>query len=140
MESRAFDKKALDYVKERCLAAYPNECCGVLIGAENDSRVVEALEIHNVTEKSKANVFFQIDALGLYALEKELERKKQKIIGVYHSHPDCPAVFSDEDERGAIPELTYLVVSVANGRLQDVKCYIKSGLHLNSNEIDILVR
>ena len=38
-----------------------------------------------------------------------------EIIGFYHSHPDVPAILSDEDKEYMIPEMLYLILEVREG-------------------------
>jgi proteasome lid subunit RPN8/RPN11 len=46
------------------------------------------------------------------ARERELE-----IIGIYHSHPDHPAVPSECDRRLAWPVYSYVILSVQSGQV-----------------------
>jgi proteasome lid subunit RPN8/RPN11 len=45
-----------------------------------------------------------------YALENELE-----LLGIYHSHPDHPAIPSEHDFRQAVPFFSYIIMSVRHG-------------------------
>jgi proteasome lid subunit RPN8/RPN11 len=71
-------------------------------------------------------------------LEQEIEASGLEIVGVYHSHPDCPAILSKEDEKYMLPGLEYVIMSVQNGEVVDVKSYKKAMPPLNSNNHKLL--
>ncbi|NPB06265.1 MAG: M67 family metallopeptidase [Aquificae bacterium] len=96
---------------------YPYETCGLLLGRrEGDARVVyEVFETPNANKERRRDRYeiSPHDYLKAedYALEKGLE-----IVGVYHSHPDHPDRPSRFDLERAFPELSYLIVSVRDGK------------------------
>ena len=112
--------------------AYPNECCGILVGKKSEKGEIEVTEIREVENQfqGQKSVHFKIDPLYLYHVEQELDPRGLEIVGVYHSHPDCPAILSKEDEKYMIPGLEYVIMSVQNGEVVDVKSYRKSDLSL----------
>ena len=61
---------------------------------------------------------------------KKADPRGLEIVGIYHSHPDCPAILSKEDEKYMVPGLEYVIMSVQNGEVVDVKSYRKSDLSL----------
>ena len=107
--------------------AYPNECCGILVGKKSEKGEIEITEIREASNQfqGQKSVHFQIDPLFIYRLEQELEARGLEIVGVYHSHPDSPAILSKEDEKYMVPGLEYVIMSVQNGEIADVKSYRK---------------
>ena len=107
--------------------AYPNECCGILVGKKSERGDIEVTEIRKATNlfQGQKSVHFQIDPLFIYRLEQELEVRGLEIVGIYHSHPNCPAILSKEDEKYMLPGLEYVIMSVQNGEVVDVKSYRK---------------
>jgi proteasome lid subunit RPN8/RPN11 len=55
---------------------------------------------------------FWIAPSDLFAAQKFARSQAWEIIGVYHSHPDCPAVPSECDRQSAWPGYHYLILSV----------------------------
>ncbi len=111
--------------------AYPSECCGILIGRIHENGTGKEIEVIEIREASnqfhgQKSVHFQIDPLFIYHLEQEIEASGLEIVGVYHSHPDCPAILSKEDEKYMVPGLEYVIMSVKNGEIVDVKSYNKT--------------
>ena len=58
---------------------------------------------------------YQVSGLVLMRAEQGLEAKGLSILGYYHSHPDHPARYSDFDRDHALPNLSYVIVSVERG-------------------------
>jgi len=98
--------------------AYPNECCGIMFGSEEDDiHIVKALRpIENARESGEQYHRFLITAEDMMEAELEARRLGQEIIGFYHSHPDHPSRPSDYDREHALPFYSYIILSVAEGR------------------------
>ena len=114
----------LDAVKDAAEAAYPNECCGLLVGRrDGDDRTVDqVVESRNLA--SDPSNSFEIDMRLRLTLQKQLRGKGREIIGHYHSHPDGPARPSERDrEQAWEPDLTWLIISVTRAGAEDVLGY-----------------
>ena len=98
--------------------AYPNECCGILLGKdEGDEHVVTSLRpIENARESDERYHRFLITAEEMMQAELETRRLGLDIVGFYHSHPDHPARPSDYDREHALPFYSYIILRVAEGR------------------------
>ena len=98
--------------------AYPNECCGILFGSEeNGVNTVKALKsIDNARESGEQYHRFLITAEDMIQAELEARKRKLEIVGFYHSHPDHPAQPSDYDRDHALPFYSYIILRVAQGR------------------------
>ena len=111
---------------ENAIKAYPLECCGVLLGKCRDGcQVVRKVVPEKNNARRNRDDSFQIDPLEFIRLEEKAEKDNLQIIGFYHSHPDCEAVLSKEDERYTIPELLYPILSVVHGKNRKMKCHKK---------------
>ena len=103
-------------------AAYPNECCGILVGRDSRSgrRLVERLEPgQNVFEADEQYHRFSIDPRQQMKAEKEAEAEGKVVLGFYHSHPDHPARPSEYDREHAWPFYSYVIVAIAKGTPAD---------------------
>ncbi|MDR2134394.1 MAG: M67 family metallopeptidase, partial [Treponema sp.] len=95
--------------------AYPNECCGILLGAisDDDRRVVEdIIPIDNAREAEEQYHRFRIEPEDFLRAEKEAAARGRDVLGFYHSHPDHPARPSGYDRDNAVPFYSYVIVSV----------------------------
>lgn len=99
-------------------AAYPHECCGLLVGVETPDRreVVEIVPAPNAAPASDRARRYQLPPTLLLATERRASETGRLILGIYHSHPDHPARPSDTDHSEAWPWYSYVIVSVARGK------------------------
>jgi proteasome lid subunit RPN8/RPN11 len=105
-------------------ACYPNECCGILIGAEQDGRrqVTLAIACRNVYEGEQGDRF-TIDPKDQIAAERQARSLGLGVLGFFHSHPDEGAYFSQTDLKNHWPYYSNVVLSVRNRVVTDAKCF-----------------
>ena len=128
METK-FSKIVSTQMESAAKKAYPCECCGILVGQKSEKGEIEVSEIReadNQIQGVQKSTHFVIDPLFLYHIEKELEGRGLEIIGIYHSHPDCAAILSDEDYEHMVPGLVYVIMSVTVEGVVDIRSYKKS--------------
>ena len=109
------DQVQLDRIRQRGEEAYPNECCGVLVGhiAEGGNTVIEAIAAEN-TRSDSAHTRYEIAPLELIRIQQQARRQGLDIVGFYHSHPDHPAEWSKTDfEEAHWIGCSYVITSVA---------------------------
>ena len=96
--------------------AYPNECCGLLVG-ERRAGDVFIREVHGsanmaITPENQ----FEIDPQLRFDLERRARQEALDLVGVYHSHPDGEASPSQTDiQRAWESSLVWLITAVKNG-------------------------
>lgn len=108
---------ALTAMRTHAAEAYPEECCGGLIGVAEQAgerRVVEVVPVGNDRADSRARRYL-IGPDAVRALEREASRHGLDLLGFYHSHPDHAARPSDFDRAHAWPWYSYLIVPVERG-------------------------
>ena len=101
--------------------AYPNECCGVLLGKEQDGRkvITDILPLKNARDDSPRNRFLILPEDFVHS-DREARRRGVEILGFYHSHPDHPARPSEYDREHAWPWYTYLILAVEKGAPREI--------------------
>src|SRR3972149_3222317 len=94
--------------------AYPNECCGALLGVLNgDTKQGRALlALDNRREGEAGRTRFLVTADYFRWAEKQARQQGLEVVGWYHSHPDHPARPSEFDREHALPWYSYVVVRV----------------------------
>ena len=105
---------------------YPEECCGLLFGSITDVGIIviaEGVRIENCDDRKDKH--YGIDPLELLEFEKEQKERGNEILGSYHSHPDLPAIPSEEDLREMIPEMLYLILSVSKENTGRIRAWRK---------------
>ena len=107
-------RQARAAIAAHAASAYPDECCGALIGPAPDA-VTDAVPLTNVEDENRRRRFL-IDARTYRDAEALADSRGQVLVGFYHSHPDHPAEPSPFDLEHAWPNLSYPIVSVRAGR------------------------
>jgi proteasome lid subunit RPN8/RPN11 len=75
-----------------------------------------------------------------FTVVKDLRAKGLTMLAIYHSHPESPARPSEEDIKLALtPEVSYLIISLADAAATDVKSYKISSGNVQKEEINIIV-
>ena len=110
-------------------AAYPNECCGILVGRDVDGRrLVERLEPgQNVFAADERYHRFSISGEQLMRAERTAGERREMVLGFYHSHPDHPARPSEYDRTHAWPFYSYVIVAIAKGTAADMTSWLLDG-------------
>ncbi len=119
--------------------AYPAECCGVLAGrAAPVKEVLRLLPVMNRRTDDPHRYLISPD--DLRAIEAQLRRSGQEVLGCYHSHPDHPAAPSAFDTEQAWPWYSYIIVRVDHGHAAELTSWVleddRSKMRLES--IDVL--
>lgn len=116
----------LTSIMEAAEAAYPLECCGLLVGrgeAAGDVLVTRVEPSPNRSEGDRRKSFL-VDPKVQFDLMRELDDGPEHIIGNFHSHPDHPARPSDHDLQSVFyPEHVWIIVAVDDGRAGEVAAY-----------------
>lgn len=103
-------------VRSRAVEAYPEECCGFLIGALGPERVrvVRDLPAPNVAEEEQRTRTFLIEPELLLRVMRRQRESDREVVGFYHSHPDHEAELSSTDLKFARnwPRTLWLIVPV----------------------------
>jgi len=107
-------------VREKMIAdavsSFPDECCGFFFGTEsgNERKLTEILVVNNVKEGDRRRRF-EISAKDYMWAERYADEHDLQLLGVYHSHPNHPAVPSEHDRVAAQPYFSYIILSVQEG-------------------------
>ena len=121
------------------VAAFPNECCGILIGHDlsddqGTRRIVERLlPGTNVFESNEQYHRFSIDPRVQLQAERQAEAEGKAVLGFYHSHPNHPARPSEYDREHGWPFYSYVIVSIMDGKPDAVTSWV---LNDQTNEFE----
>jgi proteasome lid subunit RPN8/RPN11 len=103
--------KNLKLIYTHASEIYPHECFGFLVGVrEGGGLVRRAVRGANVSGERSHR--FEMASEEFLAVEAAAEREGMEVIGFYHSHPDWPAMPSQQDLKTAWSSSFYLIVSV----------------------------
>ncbi len=106
-------------------AAYPNECVGAMLGtvAEGVKTVGLAMPLQNSARGSQ-HAFYELSPDSLLAADKAARQLGLSVIGIYHSHPDADAYFSETDLKHSCPWYSFVVLSVRRGHLDHANSWL----------------
>lgn len=108
------EKTLLNDLHKHVEAAYPGEGAGFLLGSDDgQSRSVTAIiKLDNAREQEARYNRFLLTPSDYALGEDEADRLGLTLLGVFHSHPDCPNVPSDYDREWAMPWFSYIITRV----------------------------
>jgi len=136
-----FTQDAVQHMKALAEAGYPLEICGLLLGSVTSKGwiVQEAQEVENLN-KERAKDRFQLDPLGYQTIDKSTRGTALEIIGVFHSHPDCPAKPSPTDLDSAWEGFLYPIISVCDGKVANMQCWEPSDVSQRFHPVSYAVK
>jgi proteasome lid subunit RPN8/RPN11 len=112
-------------MKRHAEATYPNECVGAMIGTiSNGNKVVEsAVRLENSAEGSQ-RAYYQLSPDHLMKADRAAREQGKELIGIYHSHPDCDAYFSETDLKNSCPWYSFVVLSIRKGKFDHANSWL----------------
>jgi len=118
-------KKIVDEIEYHAEQTYPEECCGMILGFNENGihAIKEVIRIDNKQDENRRRRF--LITPEQYRQAEQLARKwKMELLGFYHSHPDHPAAPSDFDTDHALPWFTYIIASISNGKAASMTAWL----------------
>ena len=125
-------REQLGQLHRHALECYPEECCGLMLGFNRQdlAQVTELwpadnswspdflesdsnLNLKNRPDASRRNRF-AIAPIEILRAQKSARAKGIEILGIYHSHPDHPAIPSEYDREIAWAVYSYVIMSVTS--------------------------
>jgi proteasome lid subunit RPN8/RPN11 len=119
------DNEPWSQMVEHARKTYPNECCGAMLGSLDDGgkQVKIALPLDNVSQGSQA-ARYELRPEDLLHADREARRHQMDLIGIYHSHPDCGAYFSETDLKNSCPWYSFVVLSIQKGEFDHANSWL----------------
>jgi proteasome lid subunit RPN8/RPN11 len=120
-------------------ATYPNECCGAMLGSTGDDgkTVVIAMPLDNAAEGPQ-RAYYELRPEDLLRADREARAQKLDLIGIYHSHPDCDAYFSETDLKNSCPWYSFVVLSVQGGRFNHANSWLPDAEQTHAEKEELL--
>jgi len=115
-------------IRQHGAEAYPEECCGALLGRESGGDEASTLELREILDvlplpnrrRDSTGTRFLLTAEDVAEAEKAARAHGMEVVGWYHSHPDQFAGPSEFDRQNALPWYSYVIVSIRNGAPEDL--------------------
>jgi proteasome lid subunit RPN8/RPN11 len=118
---------------------YPNECCGVLLGHSGGVRrdVIEAMALENTWTGPQGD-HYEIRPEDLMQVEKDARARGLDVVGIFHSHPDCAAYFSETDLKNSCPWYSFVVLSVRSGQFDHARSFLPDADQTEAEEEELV--
>lgn len=110
----AIPNKLVEQITAHLESAYPEEGAGFLLGSEGE--VKEIFPLPNAREDAARHNRYSITPEDYLKAEMQAAELGADLIGVFHSHPDCPNVPSEYDREWAQPFFSYLITRIDEGK------------------------
>lgn len=111
-------------MQEHALATFPEECCGFMFGSfKDDMVVVDSVRMVKNSHPDFRSRRFIISPEDYNDAEEYADGNSLALVGVYHSHPNHPALPSETDRLAAMPGFTYIIYSIMDGESAGVSAW-----------------
>jgi proteasome lid subunit RPN8/RPN11 len=102
----------LDEIVAHAREEAPNECCGLIAGADG-----QATRVHRARNEFASPMRFNVHPQDLIRITTEIEERGDELVGIYHSHPRSEAYPSQTDVNLAAnwPDPAWIICSLAGG-------------------------
>ncbi|MEO6167080.1 MAG: M67 family metallopeptidase [Chitinophagales bacterium] len=106
------------------LHSFPDECCGFFFGEETvEARIIsKAIAVENAKVGDKRRQF-EISPTDYLKAEQYADEHHLQLLGVYHSHPNHPAIPSEHDRIAAQQYFSYSIISIMNKEFADLRSW-----------------
>lgn len=134
-------KPLLGEIERQCLSSYPREAAGLLFGRDDlgARTVVEVQPIENSFEEREQKHRYLIDPRAMLEADERADELGLVIVGVYHSHPDHPALPSEFDRSNAWPWLIYTITSVQDGSIGQTRGWLLDENRGQFDEVELVI-
>jgi proteasome lid subunit RPN8/RPN11 len=106
-------------------STYPEECCGAMLGTVNgeEKTVRMAMRLENAYGGER-RARYELRPEDLLNADREARSRDMDLVGIYHSHPDCGAYFSETDLKNSCPWYSFVVLSIHRGEFDHANSWL----------------
>jgi proteasome lid subunit RPN8/RPN11 len=104
---------------------YPKECCGAMLGRIDGGAklVTDAVPMENAYAGEQGDRY-ELRPEDLLEADRQARARGLDLIGIFHSHPDCDAYFSDTDLKNSCPWYSFVVLSIQDGKFNHANSFL----------------
>jgi proteasome lid subunit RPN8/RPN11 len=124
---------------EHAQSTYPNECVGAMLGRIDGEQkeVLVAMKLENSSPGSQA-ARYELRPEDLLAADREARQKGMDLVGIYHSHPDCGAYFSETDLKNSCPWYSFIVLSIQKGEFDHANSWLPNAEQTSAEKEELI--
>ena len=104
--------------------SYPYETCGLILGRFNDESV-EAIwpTLAKNLDRHRPRDRYVLDPADFLVADRQARAFGLEVVGIWHTHPDHPAIPSHSDLESAWEGYSYLILSTAKSEVVDLRSW-----------------
>jgi [CysO sulfur-carrier protein]-S-L-cysteine hydrolase len=127
-------QQILDQLIAHAREEAPNECCGMIGGADGS-----ATTVYRSLNAEASPLRYSLDASDQFRIMQEMEKRGEELVGIYHSHTGSAAYPSQTDVNlAAYPDAVYLIVSLEDPQNPDVRGFWIRDRQIEEAELDVV--
>ncbi|MDX2302772.1 MAG: M67 family metallopeptidase [Microscillaceae bacterium] len=119
----SIDPDVIIAMQKHAEEAYPNECCGFFYGKDGEIRQILLSSPVDNSKEGDQRRRFEIHPKDYMRAEQFALLHDTTLLGVYHSHPEHPAIPSEHDLKQALPYFSYIIISVKSRLAEDMRSW-----------------
>lgn len=108
----------LDRIEALAAETFPEEACGLLVGHGEAGGTLHVSAVHpsrNVAADRASR--FEVDPALRFRLQRDLRGAPERVVGVFHSHPNGDPAPSETDRASVYePDLVWLITAASSDR------------------------
>ncbi len=119
MDQIKIPKISKEIMIKQALSELPHECCGLLLG--KNGKIQRTLPMRNAEPSPEA---YFMDPRQQVEVFTDMEKKRETLIGIYHSHPEGPSTPSRTDlEMAFHQDVVYIIISLEKKNNPELKAF-----------------
>jgi proteasome lid subunit RPN8/RPN11 len=121
----SFEPQPFVEMRSHAVLIFPDECCGFLFGSEtgDGNRTISKIREVNNAKPGDKKRRFEITGRDYMQAEQFALENDLLLLGIYHSHPNHPAIPSEHDRVAAQPYFSYVILSVMHGSIDHIRSW-----------------
>ena len=119
------DKSSWDVMVAHARSTFPDECCGAMLGIVDGEakHVSQAVPLENAFTGVQ-HERYELRPEDLLKADREARSRGLDLVGIFHSHPDCDAYFSETDLKNSCPWYSFVVLSIKQGEFDHARSFL----------------
>ena len=104
----------------QALNELPHECCGLLLG--KNGKITHTIPMKNSKPSPDSYIMDPLQQIDVFT---KMEKRGERLIGIYHSHPKGPATPSNADLKMAFhQDAIYVIITLEDRNTPELSAFI----------------
>jgi len=113
-------RQSMEIMINQALNKLPHECCGLLLG--KNGKITRTIPMKNSEPSPDSYIMDPLQQIDVFT---EMEKRGERLIGIYHSHPQGPSTPSNADLKMAFhQDAICIIISLEDKNNPELKTFI----------------